>query len=314
MKTKRVAGAPAWPALLVFALVISGNSTAEARLKVVCSIPDLCDIAKAVGGPHVSTKSLSKGYQDPHFVDPRPSFALILSNADLLLHAGLELEVGWLPRLIIGARNRKILTGHLGNLDCSTLVRIREVPTQRLTRSQGDLHPGGNPHYWSDPRNGIRIAFGVSKRLSKLDPAHAADFKARYRRFAMRLVKKMRIWRKILKPYRGTYVICYHQSWIYFLKFIGLRRLGTIERLPGVKPSAAHLASLYRQIRAFKAKLVISESFYPKKTAKTVARRFGMKYLTLAAMAGGVPGASSYAKAIDYNVRAIAAALKSLKP
>lgn len=294
------------------AVVLLAGRTVDAKLKVVCSTPDLCDIAKGVGGPFVSTQSLAKGYQDPHFVDPRPSFALALSNADLLLYVGLELEVGWLPPLITGARNGKILTGHLGNLDCSTLVRIREVPTQRLTRSQGDLHPGGNPHYWADPRNGVRIAFGISKRLSKLDPAHAAQFKARYRRFAMELIAKMRVWRKMLKPYRGTYIVPYHQSWIYFLKFTGLKRLGTIERLPGVKPSAAHLANLYGQIRANKAKLVISESYYPKKTARTVARKFGMRYLTLAAMAGGVRGADSYVKAIDFNVRAIAAALKSL--
>lgn len=299
-------------AVLSAGLILLAGSAAEAKLKLVCSIPDLCDIAKKVGGPYVSTRSLSKGYQDPHFVDPRPSFALALSNADLLLHVGLELEVGWLPPLITGARNGKILTGHLGNLDCSTLVKIREVPTQRLTRSQGDLHPGGNPHYWADPRNGVRIGFGISKRLAKLDPAHAAQFKARYRRFALNLIARMRKWRKMLKPYRLSYVVPYHQSWVYFLKFAGLKRLGTVERLPGVKPSAAHLANLYRRIRANKARLVISESYYPKKTARTVARKFGMKYLTLAAMAGGVRGANSYVKAIDYNVRTIVAALKAL--
>lgn len=297
---------------LALLLTLGKSGSARAKTNIVCTIPDLCDIAANVGGPHVRTQSLAKGYQDPHFVDPRPSFALILSNADLLLYVGLELEVGWLPTLVTGSRNRKILTGHMGNLDCSTLVRVREVPKQKLTKSQGDLHPGGNPHYWLDPRNGVRIAFGISKRLSKLDPGNAKDFVVRYKSYASALIRKMRVWRAMLKPHVGTYVVPYHQSWIYFLKFAGLRRLGTIERLPGVKPSAAHLANLYRQIQANKAKLVLSESFYPNKTARTVASRFGMRYLTMAAMVGGVSKATSYINAIDYNVNAIVSALKDL--
>lgn len=301
-------------AALMAALLFLVGRPAQAKIDVVCSVPDLCDIAKNVGKGYVKTKSLAKGYQDPHFVDPKPSFALILSRADLLLHAGLELEVGWLPALITGSRNGKIITGALGNLDCSTLIKIREVPTKRISRSQGDLHPGGNPHYWTDPRNGVRIAYGLYKRLAKLDPTHAAAYKKNYKKFALKLIKWMRKWRKALKPYRGAYVIPYHQSWVYFLKFAGLKRLGTIERLPGVKPSAAHLANLYRRIKTTKGKkVVISESFYPKKTAKTVAKRFGLKYITLAQLLGGVRGTGTYIKTIDYNVRTIIKALKESK-
>jgi zinc/manganese transport system substrate-binding protein len=226
----------------------------------------------------------------------------------------LQLEVGWLPALITGSRNGKILTGALGNLDCSTLVKVLEVPTKRISRSQGDLHPGGNPHYWTDPRNGVRIAYGLYKRLAKLDPAHAAYYKKRYKKYALKLIRRMRKWRKQLKPYRGSYMIPYHQSWIYFLKFSGLKRLGTIERLPGVKPSAAHLANLYRRIKTTKGRMVVvAESFYPKKTAKTISRKFNVKFVTLAQLTGGVRGASTYIKTIDYNVRTVINALKGSK-
>lgn len=300
------------PAAALCALVILfGSLRANAKINIVCTVPDLCDIAKNVGGAKVTTKNLTKGYQDPHFVDPRPSFALILSRADLLLKAGLELEIGWLPPLITGARNGKILTGATGNLDCSTLVKIREVPAKKISRSEGDLHPGGNPHYWTDPRNGIRIAYGISKRLAKLDPENSEVYKKNYKKYAHKLIKWMRKWRKMLKPYQGTHVIPYHQSWIYFLRFAGLRRLSTIERLPGVKPSAAHLANLYSQIKTTKTtKLVISEPFYPQKTAKTVAKRFGLKHIMLSQLVGGVKGTSTYINNIDYNVRTIVEALK----
>jgi zinc/manganese transport system substrate-binding protein len=292
-------------------VMLFAGSPALAKINIVCTLPDLCDIAKNVGGPHVETKSLSKGYQDPHFVDPRPSFTLKLAKADLLIHAGLQLEVGWLPRLITGSRNGDIVTGALGNLDCSTLVKVREVPSKKISRSQGDLHPGGNPHYWTDPRNGVRITYGIYKRLAKLDPSNEAVYKKRYRVYAKKLIKWMRKWRKQLKPYRGAWVIPYHQSWIYFLKFAGLRRLGTVERLPGVKPSAAHLANLYNRIKATKGKMVVvNESFYPKKTAKTVARKFNLPYVTLAQLIGGVPGASTYIKTIDANVNNVIKALK----
>lgn len=291
--------------------IVFGSLRADAKIKIVCTVPDMCDIAQNIGGSKVTTKNLTKGYQDPHFVDPRPSFALILSRADLLLKAGLELEIGWLPPLITGARNRKILTGAMGNLDCSTLVKIREVPAKKISRSEGDLHPGGNPHYWTDPRNGIRIAYGISKRLAKLDPENSDAYKKNYKKYAHKLIKWMRKWRKTLKPYKGTHVIPYHQSWIYFLRFAGLRRLNTIERLPGVKPSAAHLANLYSQIKTTKTtKLVISEPFYPQKTAKTVAKRFGLKHIMLSQLVGGVKGTSTYINNIDYNVRTIVSALK----
>lgn len=290
-------------------------SRAEAKVRIVCTVPDLCDIAANVGGRLVSTRSLGKGYQDPHFVDPKPSFALAMRSADLLMLVGLELEVGWLPRLLTGSRNSKIVKGAKGYLDCSTLAKLREVPQTKISRSMGDLHPGGNPHYWMDPRNGVRIAFGTYKRLAKLDPAHRATYKRNYKRYAIRLIRLSKRLRAKLKPYRGSYLIPYHQSMIYFIKWARLKRLGTVERLPGVKPSAAHLAKLHSLIgNTSGRKIIVSETYYPSTAAKRVARRFKLPYIRMAHMVGGLPSATTYMKVLEHNTNSVAAALAKAKP
>src|SRR5436305_9292588 len=147
-----------------------------AALKVVSSIATLGSLAKEVGGKRVEVESLSKGYQDPHFVEPKPSLMLVLNRADLLLHVGLELEIGWLPPLVLGSRNPKIQTGELGNLDCSRAIPVVDIPTTKVDRSMGDIHPQGNPHYWLPPENAKIIAREIAQRLSQLDPAGRAAY------------------------------------------------------------------------------------------------------------------------------------------
>ena len=295
-------------------LMLLAARPAAAKVKIVCTIPDLCDIAANVGGNLVSTRSLGKGYQDPHFVDAKPSFALSLRSADLLMLAGLELEVGWLPRLLTGARNGKILRGGTGYMDCSTLVKLQEVPTQKITRAMGDLHPGGNPHFWMDPRNGVRIAYGTYKRLATLDPGNRATYKRQYKAYALKIIRLTKRLRTKLAPYVGANLIPYHQSMIYFIKWAGLRRLSTIERLPGVPPSAGHLAKLHQLIANTPGrKIIVSETYYPATAAKRVAARFGLAYVRMAHMAGGLPGADTYLKMLQHNVYRVVAALARAK-
>lgn len=299
--------------LLISTLVmgVSAATPAAAKLKVVCTIPDLCDIAANVGKDLVTTRSLSVGYQDPHFVDPRPSFALALRDADLLLLVGLQLEVGWLPQLLVGARNGNIQRGQPGYLDCSTLVKVLEVPTQRVTRAMGDLHPGGNPHFWMDPRNGVRLAYGFYKRFARLDPDNAARYKRNYRRYALKLIRLAKRLARKIRPYRHSYLIPYHQSMIYFIRWAGLRRLATIERLPGVPPSAAHLAKLYKLIASTPGrKVIVSETYYPDTIARRVAKKFKIVYKRLAHMAGGLPGIDTYIDVLRHNVNDLVAAFK----
>ncbi|MDX9999657.1 MAG: metal ABC transporter substrate-binding protein [Polyangia bacterium] len=301
--------------MLLTASLFLAARPAGAKMKIVCTIPDLCDIAANVGGNLVTTSSLGKGYQDPHFVDPKPSFALALRNADLLLLVGLELEVGWLPPLLTGSRNSRLQVGERGYLDCSTLVKILEVPSQKLSRAMGDLHPGGNPHYWMDPRNGVRVAFGVYKRLAQLDPGNTATYERQYKSYALEIVRLSRRLKTKLAPYAGSYLIPYHQSMIYFITWAGLRRLATIERLPGVPPSAAHLAKLHQIVSSTPGrKVVVSETYYPDTVAKRVAAKYGLPYLRMAHMAGGLPGAPTYAKMLEHNADRLAAALAQAKP
>lgn len=296
-------------------LLLGAAPPAHAKVAVVCTIPDLCDIAANVGGNLVGTQSLGKGYQDPHFVDPKPSFALALRSADLLLLVGLDLEVGWLPRLLTSSRNPNVQKGARGYLDCSTLVKVQEVPSQKLSRAMGDLHPGGNPHYWMDPRNGVRVAYGVYKRLAKLDPGNAATYQRQYKAYALQIIRLARRLQAKLQPYAGAWVIPYHQSMIYFIHWAGLKRLATIERLPGVPASAAHLAKLHGLIGATAGrKVIVSETYYPDTVAKRVAARYGLGYLRLAHMAGGLPEAPTYLRMLEHNVDRMVAAFAQAKP
>src|SRR2546428_8481748 len=147
-----------------------------AALHVVSSIPTLGSLAKEVGGNRVEVESLGKGYQAPHFVDLKPNLMLVLNRADLLLHVGLELEIGWLPPLVLGSRNPKIQPGELGNLDCSRAIPVLDVPTTKVDRSMGDIHPQGNPHYWLPPSNAKIIAREIAQRLSQIDPEGRAEY------------------------------------------------------------------------------------------------------------------------------------------
>src|SRR5438094_6487764 len=165
-----------------------------AALHVVSSIPTLGSLAKEVGGNHVEVESLGKGYHDPHFVEPKPSLMLVLNKADLLLHVGLELEIGWLPPLVLGSRNPKIQTGELGNLDCSQAIPVLDVPTTKVDRSMGDIHPQGNPHYWLPPDNAKRLAKLIADRLTQLDPQGSETYKKRLTDFEARVAAKEREW------------------------------------------------------------------------------------------------------------------------
>jgi ABC-type Zn uptake system ZnuABC Zn-binding protein ZnuA len=266
-----------------------------AKVRIVSSIPNLASIAEEIGGRRVEVKSLAKGYQDPHFVDPKPSFVLELNRADLLLYNGLDLEVAWLPVLITGARNSKILPGALGHLDCSTLIsNILEVPTTRIDRSMGDIHPFGNPHYTLDPRNGIPIAEGIAERLKQIDPNNASFYEERLRSFQERLAAKIKEWEERLAPYRGTEIVTYHKSWVYFSNWAGFKEVGYVEPKPGIPPSPSYVAELIGKIREKRVKLVIAEPYYPHKTPAVVAEKAGASFLVLPSSVGGREGIDTY--------------------
>ena len=280
-----------------------------AKVKVVSTIPDFAEIAKEIGRDKVETSYMCKGTQDPHFVDPRPSFVILLNQADLLIYVGAQLEIGWLPPLIRQARNPKILPLKPGHLNGSSLIKLLEVP-KTADRSQGDIHPSGNPHWWTNPYNGIKIAKEIARRLKIIDPKNASFYEKNLKDFLERLKKKIKEWEKLLKPYRGTKVVMYHKSWIYFNTWAGFIEAGFLEPKPGIPPSASHIAELLRTLKGAGVKLVISESYYPSRIAKLVAKKLGAKYLQLPSMVGARPEIKTYIQLIDTIVHDIIRALK----
>ena len=238
------------------------SSLAEAKLKVVATTADLGAIARELAGPDADVEVLAKPTQDPHFVDAKPSLTLALAGADLLLLTGMDLEIGWLPVLLTSSRNERIQRGAKGYLDCSSLITPKEVPTQKLDRSMGDIHPGGNPHYTKDPRNGLPLAQGIAAKLAQLAPEKAAGFHAREARFAQELTAQLSQWQKALAPLKGTPVVTYHKSWFYFTEWAGLDEVAYVEPKPGLPPSLGHVAEVLQIIKARHVPMVLQEDWY----------------------------------------------------
>lgn len=271
-----------WAASLGLALLLAGSpSSAQARLNVVATVPDLAAIAMAVAGDRAEVISLTLPTQDPHFVDARPHLALKLNRADLLLTVGLELEVGWLPVLLTGARNASIQKGNDGYLDCSEVVLLKEVPRVQVDRSMGDIHPGGNPHYLVDPENAVRIAHALAGRLGRLDAAGKSAYTERASRFAEAVKKARTRWLSQVQPYKGTPVVPYHKSWIYLTDVLGLRIVEHLEPKPGIPPNAAHILQVIRTMKSERVPIMLQEAYYPDRTAKLVAEKTGAELLIL---------------------------------
>ncbi|HET7621019.1 MAG TPA: metal ABC transporter substrate-binding protein [Gemmatimonadaceae bacterium] len=294
--------------LALFSLAIA-PLTANAQLKVVTSTTDLYDIAKAVGGDRIEASHIGEGYQDPHFVEAKPSFVLKLRDADVWAFVGLDLEVGWMPLLINGARNARIRPGGTGYLDVSTAIPLLDVPQGKVDRSQGDVHPLGNPHYWLDPENGKRIAHLFRTKFSELDPAGAARYAANEQAFTERLDAASREWAADLAKIRGKPVVAWHTSWRYFAEYTGMDIVGFMEPKPGVPPSPSHLAGLIQTMKRTGAKVIIMEPFYDRKMADFVARNTGATVLMLPPSVGGEKSVGDYITLIRHDVTRLAEAV-----
>lgn len=269
---------------LLIAAWHASSTIARADLRVVATTADLAAVAEAVGGDRVEVVALALPTQDPHFVDARPHLALDLSRADLLITVGLELEIGWLPTLQLGARNPKIQQGAPGYLDCSTLIDKLDVPTAKVDRSMGDIHPGGNPHYMLDPRRVAAVAAGIAQRMSQLDPAHAADYQRGATTFKQQLDQALARWQKAASSLRGARVLAYHKSLSYLADWLGLQIVEHIEPKPGIPPNPRHIAQVLGVARAQGVKLIVQEAWHPRATAEMLAERAGVR---LAVIPGG---------------------------
>ena len=252
-----------------------------AKINIVTTIPDFASIAKEVGGDMVSVKSLLRSNQDPHYIEPKPSFASSMNQADLFIVVGLELEIGWVPVLLTQSRNPEIQKGRAGYLEPWRGIRILDIPTGKIDRSGGDIHPDGNPHYWLDPRNGIVIAKNIADRLSKLDPGNATLYKNNVVKYEKKLKEKIAFWQRQLKGLKGKSVVTHHQSFTYFANWIGLRVVDRIEDKPGIPPSASHMIALIKHIRSLKIPLVITEHYYNPKPSEKLKKETGIAVVYL---------------------------------
>jgi zinc/manganese transport system substrate-binding protein len=309
MITQRMLRMLALGIALAGAAPVTGGSIASAQLKVVTSTTDLYDIAKAVGGNKITATHIGEGYQDPHFIEAKPSFVLQLRNADVWAFVGLDLEIGWMPLLLQGARNPKLQPGQPGYLDVSRIIPVLDMARGNVDRSQGDVHPLGNPHYWLDPENGRRIARLFRETFSRLDAKNATTYQANEKAFTDRLNAAERSWQAHLAKIKGQPVVAWHTSWRYFAEYNGMNIVGFMEPKPGVPPSPSHLAGLIQTMKQTGAKVIVMEPFYDRKTADFVASKTGAKVLILPPSVGGSKGLDDYIGLLTNGIHQLAAAL-----
>lgn len=291
------------------ALALLGSANASAAVNVITSTQDLASIVKDVGGDKVNVDSLAKGYQDPHFVEAKPSFILKLHQADLLVAVGRELEIGWLPPLITQSRNAKIQPGGPGYLDASQNAKILDMPTGQITRAMGDVHPQGNPHFWLDPGNGRRVAQAVQAKLTELSPGDAAYFAQRYADFDRRLAEAEKRWKAAMAPYKGLKVVSYHRSWPNFADAFGLDVIGYVEPKPGIPPSPAHTLDLEQEMKRQHVKIVLVEPYFDSKTPNAIGRDTGAVVLVMLPSVGGVKEVTDYFQLFDYDINLLVTAI-----
>jgi zinc/manganese transport system substrate-binding protein len=290
---------------LTLCLAVASVAKGEEPLRVVASIETFADLARRVGGDKVAVETLSHGYQDPHFVEAKPNLMVALNRADLLLRVGLDLEIGWLPPLVLGSRNERLQPGQPGDLDCSQFIDVLDVPTTKVDRSQGDIHPMGNPHYWLPPVNAVRIAKGISERLAALRPADRDYFAQRFQAFVTELKAHAAAWDAKAKPLAGTKVVTYHKSWSYVSKWLKLDEVGYIENRPGIPPSPDHLAQLIVTMREQKVPLILVEDFYNRSIADEVGEKSGARVVSAPSDVGAKPNIKTYFDLVDALLKSL---------
>jgi zinc/manganese transport system substrate-binding protein len=290
--------------------MITPTLVLAASLRVVATTEDLASLVREVGGDKVKVEAIAKGYQDPHFVEAKPSFIFTLNKADLLVVVGRELEVGWLPPLILQSRNAKIQPGAEGYLDASLTAEILEIPQGQITRAMGDVHPLGNPHYWLDPANGRRVAQALQRKLAAMSAADASYFAQRYADFDRRLAEAEKRWDGLMAPYRGLEVVTYHRSWANFCKRFGLDVIGYVEPRPGIPPSPNHTLQLIAEMKRRGVKILLVEPYFDLKTPNAIARQTGARVVVLPPSVGGEKAITGYIGLFDYDVGLLAGAIR----
>jgi zinc/manganese transport system substrate-binding protein len=296
--------------MMVFSLLVLGLEfpVYAQQIRVVTTTPELADMTKQIGKELVDVESLTRGVEFMHAVPVKPSFVPKLNRADILVEMGLDLEISWLPALLEVANNTKILSGQAGNIDCSVGINVLEVP-RTVDRSEGDVHPKGNPHYNLDPLSGKIMARNIADGLSRNYPQHKAVFEKNLNSYLGELDKAIARWQSMAAPLKGVKIVTYHVEWSYFANRFGLQQVGMIELKPGIEPTPNHLVALAQKMQQEKTQLIIygaQSDRYPRQ----LASQTGASVVRLQSIAGGSAETDSYIKFIDYNVRSLLAAVK----
>jgi len=279
------------------------------KLMVIASIPDFADMAREIGGAHVTVESMANGTEDVHAVAVRPSLAAKLARADVLIEMGLENEHAWLPALVEVCSNQKIRSGRQGDIIASEGVVPKDVPTN-VGRSQGEQHPAGNPHVNLGPDMGRLMAQNIAKGLTANAPEYKADFEANLAKYLEKLDVKEKEWREAAAKLKGVKFVSHHPDMAYFADFLGLEEVGTVEPKPGIPPSSSHTAALIEEMKTQGVKVIVREPQYSEKLANEIASKTGAKVVKLTVMVGGVPEAKTWIDMIDYNIQAMLEAIK----
>ncbi len=283
--------------------LLSLTQAAQAGVNVVTTTQDLAALTQAVGGTNVTVSAIARGDMDPHFVDAKPSYMVKLAGAQLVVAVGMDLEVGWLPSLLTGARNPKIQPGTPGYLDASRSITPIDVPSGTIDRARGDLHPQGNPHYWLDPENGRKVARAIAARLEQLDAPHAAAYRANLAAFEAQLTTKEAQWAQAMAPLKGTNVIGYHSTFNYLARAYGLNVVGFVEPKPGIPPTPAHTLEVAGIVRKQAVKFVLVEPYHKATDAEPAIRGTGARVIPLPTSVGGAPNVTTYLDLIDTLVK-----------
>ena len=287
-------------------IIFSANA---GNIKVVTTTTDMKSIAEFIGGNKVSVSSIATGYQNPHFVDPKPSYIISLSSADLFITVGLDLETGWSPQLLVSSRNNKIQKGSPGYVDASANIPLMQVPNA-ANRSEGDIHIYGNPHYWLDPLNGKIIARNITDGLERVDPSNRSFYEANLKAFDDKIDAKMKDWQTRMAAFKGTKIIAYHNEWCYFENRFGLQIVDFMEPKPGIPPTPTQIVKVIKEVKANNIKLIISSPYLTTTSSDMVSQQTGSKKLTLATSVGAFNEIKNYFDLFDYNINQVTSNLK----
>jgi zinc/manganese transport system substrate-binding protein len=281
-----------------------------AAVKVVTTTTDLRSITEMIGADKVSVMSIATGFQNPHFVDPKPSYIISLSKADMFVTVGLDLETGWSPQLVTSSRNAKIQKGANGYVDASIGVPLMQVPTA-ANRGEGDIHIFGNPHYWLDPANAKVIAKNICDGLKRVDAVNAAFYDTNLKTFLTKLNEKMVEWQAKMTAYKNAPVIAYHNEWCYFENRFGLKIVDFMEPKPGIPPSPSQMAKVINEVKSDNIKVLISSPYFSTSTPELISKQTGAKAITLATSVGAFDSIKNYFDLFDYDINQIISALKN---